>query len=125
MMNIQELVTAVHYKVPIKIFLLNNSFLGMVRQWQELFHQEKYSFTDLDDSNPDFLRVVEAFGCKGMRAENPVQAEAAIKEALAYNEGPVFVEFRVIKKDMVFPMVPAGGSISDMLLERLNPKTMV
>ncbi|HCD37005.1 MAG TPA: biosynthetic-type acetolactate synthase large subunit [Chlorobium sp.] len=125
MMNIQELVTAVHYKVPIKIFLLNNSFLGMVRQWQELFHQEKYSFTDLDDSNPDFLKVVEAFGCKGMRAENPAQAEAAIKEALAYNEGPVFVEFRVIKKDMVFPMVPAGGSISDMLLERLNPKTMV
>jgi len=98
MMNIQELVTAVYYKVPVKIFLLNNSFLGMVRQWQELFHQEKYSFTDLNDSNPDFLKVVDAFGCKALRAENPEEAEATIKEALAYNEGPVFVEFRVIKK---------------------------
>jgi len=125
MMNVQELVTAVHYKVPVKIFLINNSFLGMVRQWQELFHQEKYSFTDLGDSNPDFVKVAEAFGCRAMRAENPVEAKKAITEALAWNEGPVFVEFKVIKKDMVFPMVPAGGSISDMLLERLNPKTMV
>jgi len=125
MMNIQELVTAVHYKVPVKIFLINNSFLGMVRQWQELFHQEKYSFTDLGDSNPDFVKVAEAFGCRAMRAENPAEAKKAITEALAWNEGPVFVEFKVVKKDMVFPMVPAGGSISDMLLERLNPKTMV
>lgn len=125
MMNIQELVTAVYYKLPLKIFLLNNHFLGMVRQWQELFHQEKYSFTDLADSNPDFVRVVEAFGCKARRATNPEEARAAIKEALAYNEGPFFVEFQVIKKDMVFPMVPAGASISEMLLDRLNPKTMV
>lgn len=125
MMNIQELVTAVYYKLPLKIFLLNNSFLGMVRQWQELFHQEKYSFTDLDQSNPDFVRVVEAFGCKALRAETPEQAREAIEKALAYNDGPFFVEFRVIKKDMVFPMVPAGASISDMLLDRLNPKTMV
>ncbi len=125
MMNVQELVTAVHYKVPVKIFLINNSFLGMVRQWQELFHQEKYSFTDLGDSNPDFVKVAEAFGCKALRAENPAEAKKAITEALAWNDGPVFVEFKVIKKDMVFPMVPAGGSISDMLLERLNPKTMV
>jgi acetolactate synthase I/II/III large subunit len=125
MMNIQELVTAVHGKVPIKIFLINNSFLGMVRQWQELFHKEKYSFTDLGESNPDFVKVAEAFGCKALKADNPASARAAIKEALAWNEGPVLVDFRVIKKDMVFPMVPAGGSISDMLLERLNPKTMV
>jgi acetolactate synthase-1/2/3 large subunit len=125
MMNVQELVTAVHHKLPIKIFLINNSFLGMVRQWQELFHQEKYSFTDLGDSNPDFVKVAEAFGCKAIRAEEPAAAKEAIKEALAWNEGPVLVEFRVVKKDMVFPMVPAGGSISDMLLARLNPKTMV
>jgi len=125
MMNVQELVTAVHYKLPVKIFLINNHFLGMVRQWQELFHQEKYSFTDLQDSNPDFIRVAEAFGCKAMRATNPAEAKQAIEEALAYNEGPVFVEFQVIKKDMVFPMVPAGASISEMLLDRLNPKTMV
>ena len=125
MMNIQELVTAVHHKIPIKIFLINNSFLGMVRQWQELFHQEKYSFTDLGNSNPDFVKVAEAFGCKALMAENPDGAKEAIKEALAWNDGPILVDFRVVKKDMVFPMVPAGGSISDMLLARLNPKTMV
>ena len=125
MMNIQELVTAVYGKIPIKIFLINNSFLGMVRQWQELFHKEKYSFTDLGDSNPDFVKVAEAFGCKALMADNPESAKNAITEALAWNQGPVLVDFRVVKKDMVFPMVPAGGSISDMLLERLNPKTMV
>ncbi len=125
MMNIQELVTAVHEKIPVKIFLINNSYLGMVRQWQELFHKEKYSFTDLGDSNPDFVKVAEAFGCKALMADNPESAKNAITEALAWNEGPVLVDFRVVKKDMVFPMVPAGGSISDMLLERLNPKTMV
>jgi len=125
MMNIQELVTAVHHKIPVKIFLINNSFLGMVRQWQELFHKEKYSFTDLGESNPDFVKVAEAFGCKALRAENPESAKAAITEALAWNDGPILVDFRVVKRDMVFPMVPAGGSISDMLLARLNPKTMV
>ena len=125
MMNIQELVTAVHHKIPIKIFLINNSFLGMVRQWQELFHKEKYSFTDLGDSNPDFVKVAEAFGCKALMADNPDTAKEAITEAMAWEEGPILVDFRVVKKDMVFPMVPAGGSISDMLLARLNPKTMV
>ena len=125
MMNVQELVTAVHNKMPVKIFLINNSFLGMVRQWQELFHQEKYSFTDLGDSNPDFVKVAEAFGCKALKADNPESATQAITEALGYNDGPILIDFRVVKKDMVFPMVPAGGSISDMLLARLNPKTMV
>ena len=125
MMNVQELVTAVHNKIPVKIFLINNSFLGMVRQWQELFHQEKYSFTDLGDSNHDFVKVAEAFGCKALKADNPESATQAITEALAYNDGPILIDCRVVKKDMVFPMVPAGGSISDMLLARLNPKTMV
>ncbi|ACF11054.1 acetolactate synthase, large subunit, biosynthetic type [Chlorobaculum parvum NCIB 8327] len=125
MMNIQELVTAVHNKLPVKLFLINNSYLGMVRQWQELFHQEKYTFTDLEESNPDFVKVAEAFGCKALRADNPESAKKAIDEALAYNDGPILVEFKVIRKDMVFPMVPAGASISDMLLARLNPKTMV
>ena len=125
MMNIQELVTAVYHKLPIKIFLMNNSYLGMVRQWQELFHKEKYSFTDLEASNPDFVKVAEAFGCRAMSASTPDAARQAITEALAYSDGPILVDFRVIRKDMVFPMVPAGGSISDMLLARLNPKTMV
>ena len=125
MMNIQEMVTAVYNKVPIKIFLINNSYLGMVRQWQELFHKEKYSFTDLESSNPDFVKLAEAFGCRAVSASTPEAAKKAITEALAYNDGPTFVEVRVVRKDMVFPMVPAGGSISDMMLARLNPKTMV
>ncbi|NTW56597.1 MAG: biosynthetic-type acetolactate synthase large subunit [Chlorobiaceae bacterium] len=125
MMNIQELVTAVYCKVPIKIFLINNSYLGMVRQWQELFHKEKYSFTDLAESNPDFVKLAEAFGCKALMADNPENAKEAIRTALAWNEGPVVVDCRVARKEMVFPMVPAGGAISDMLLARLNPKTMV
>ncbi|TLU87571.1 MAG: biosynthetic-type acetolactate synthase large subunit [Chlorobium sp.] len=125
MMNVQELVTAVYHKIPIKIFLINNSYLGMVRQWQELFHKEKYSFTDLGDSNPDFVKLAEAFGCKALMADSPDTAREAIKDAFAYNDGPILIDFRVVKKDMVFPMVPAGGSISDMLLARLNPKTMV
>jgi acetolactate synthase I/II/III large subunit len=125
MMNIQELVTAVYCKLPVKIFLINNSYLGMVRQWQELFHKEKYSFTDLAESNPDFVKLAEAFGCKAMKADNPENAKEAIRTALAWNEGPVLVDCRVVRKDMVFPMVPAGGAISDMLLARLNPKTMV
>jgi acetolactate synthase-1/2/3 large subunit len=125
MMNIQELVTAVYNKLPIKIFLINNSVLGMVRQWQELFHKEKYSFTDLSASNPDFVKVAEAFGCKACSADNPESAKAAISEALAYNDGPMLVDFRVVKNDMVFPMIPAGKSITDMMLARLNPKTMV
>ncbi|HWR00374.1 MAG TPA: biosynthetic-type acetolactate synthase large subunit [Chlorobaculum sp.] len=125
MMNIQEMVTAVYNKVPIKIFLINNSYLGMVRQWQELFHKEKYSFTDLESSNPDFVKLAEAFGCRAICATTQEEARKAISEALAYNDGPTFVEFRVVRKDMVFPMVPAGGSISDMMLARLNPKTMV
>ena len=125
MMNIQELVTAVYNKLPIKIFLINNSYLGMVRQWQELFHKEKYSFTDLAESNPDFVRLAEAFGCKALVADTPETAKQAISEALAYNDGPILVDCRVIRAGMVFPMVPAGASISDMLLARLNPKTMV
>lgn len=117
-MNIQELVTAAAYKLPIKIFIINNSFLGMVRQWQELFHAEKYSFTNLEKSNPDFVKVAEAFGCKGMGTDNPRDVERIIGEAMDYNDGPVVVEFKVVKDEMVFPMVPAGGKISDMIVRK-------
>ncbi|NTW48947.1 MAG: biosynthetic-type acetolactate synthase large subunit [Chlorobiales bacterium] len=125
MMNIQELVTAVYNKLPLKIVVLNNSYLGMVRQWQELFHNEKYSFTDLADSNPDFVKVAEAFGCKAFSTDKPEEVDDILTQAFAFNDGPVFMEFKVVREDMVFPMVPAGGSISDMMVKRLNPKTLV
>ena len=124
-MNIQELITAVAYKLPVKIFIINNSFLGMVRQWQELFHEEKYSFTDLGDANPDFVKVGEALGIPSFAATNMEEADKYIEKALAINDGPVLVEFRVLKEDMVFPMVPTGASISNMIMNRLNPKRMV
>jgi acetolactate synthase I/II/III large subunit len=124
-MNIQELITAAYYKLPIKFIIMNNSFLGMVRQWQELFHAEKYSFTDLGASNPDFVKVGEAFGLNSFSTEKPDEVDGLLDKAMAINDRPVLIEFKVVKEDMVFPMVPSGGSISDMMVKRLNPKTMV
>jgi acetolactate synthase-1/2/3 large subunit len=124
-MNIQELITAVAYKLPIKFIVINNSFLGMVRQWQELFHAEKYSFTDLSKSNPDFKKVAEAFGLAAFSTNNPKDVRSLLDEAFEINDRPVFIEFKVVKEDMVFPMVPAGASIGDMMTKRLNPKSLV
>ena len=124
-MNIQELITAAAYKVPVKFFIINNSFLGMVRQWQELFHAEKYSFTDLSKSNPNFVKVGEAFGIESYSTDNPKEVDSLLDKALSINDRPVLVEFKVVKEDMVFPMVPSGASISDMMVKRLNPKRMI
>ncbi|MBI1932111.1 MAG: biosynthetic-type acetolactate synthase large subunit [Ignavibacteriales bacterium] len=124
-MNIQELITAVAHKLPIKFIIINNSFLGMVRQWQELYHAEKYSFTDLSKSNPDFTKVAEAFGVKSYSTDRMDEVDTLLEKVLNYNDGPTLIEFKVVKEDMVFPMVPAGGSVSDMILKRLNPKKMV
>ena len=125
MMNIQELNTAAYNKLPLKIVLINNSYLGMVRQWQELFHDQKYSFTNLSEMNPEYHKVVESFGIPSMSTDNPDEVDGIIDKMLAYNDGPIFAEFKVVKEDMVFPMVPAGASISDMMIKRLNPKTFV
>jgi len=124
-MNIQELITAAAYKVPVKFFIINNSFLGMVRQWQELFHAEKYSFTDLSKSNPNFVKVGEAFGIESYSTEDPREVDSLLDKAFSIKDRPVLVEFKVVKEDMVFPMVPSGGSISDMMVKRLNPKGMM
>jgi acetolactate synthase-1/2/3 large subunit len=124
-MNIQELITAVANKLPIKFMIMNNSFLGMVRQWQELFHAEKYSFTDLGKSNPDFVKVGQALGLPSWSVDKPEAVEPVLKEAFDINDRPVLIEFKVVKEDMVFPMVPSGGSISDMIVKRLNPQRMV
>ena len=124
-MNIQELVTAVANKLPIKFIIINNSFLGMVRQWQELFHAEKYSFTDLSQSNPDFVKVAEAFGLAAFGVDKPEDVDATIDKVLAINDRPSLIEFKVEMSDMVFPMVPAGGTVADIMTKRLNPKLMV
>jgi acetolactate synthase-1/2/3 large subunit len=124
-MNIQELITANANKVAVKFIILNNSFLGMVRQWQELFHAEKYSFTDLGASNPDFVKVGQAFGIESFSTDKQNEVDDLLDKALAIKDRPVLIEFKVVKSDMVFPMVPSGGSISDMMVKRLNPKGMM
>jgi acetolactate synthase-1/2/3 large subunit len=124
-MNMQELITAVAYNIPVRFIIINNSFLGMVRQWQELFHAEKYSFTDLSNSNPDFVKIGKALDIPSWSTDKIDEVDSLIKKALAHKDGPSLIEFKVLKEMMVFPMVPSGASISDMILERLNPKRMV
>ncbi|MCF8413188.1 MAG: biosynthetic-type acetolactate synthase large subunit [Melioribacteraceae bacterium] len=124
-MNMQELITAKAYNLPVKFIIMNNSFLGMVRQWQELFHSEKYSFTDLGATNPNFVKVAEAFGVEAWTTNDPTEVDDLLDKALAKNDGPCLIEFKVVKEDMVFPMVPSGGSIADMMVKRLNPNRMM
>ena len=124
-MNMQELVTAVHHKLPIKFIIINNSFLGMVRQWQELFHAEKYSFTDLSESNPDFQKLGEAFGLKSFLTNRPEDVDSILEEMMQINDGPTLAEFRVEKEDMVFPIIPSGATVNEIMTKRLNPKEMI
>jgi len=113
-MNIQELATAVQYSLPVKIAILNNGFLGMVRQWQELFFDKRYSHTRMEAA-PDFVKLAEAYGILGLRAERPDEVRPVIERALAH-KGPVVMDFRVDPEEGVYPMVPAGAPISKMLL---------
>jgi len=113
-MNIQEMATAVQYKLPVKIVILNNGFLGMVRQWQELFYGKRYAATCMDCA-PDFVKLAEAYGAAGLRAEKPAEVEAVLAEGLAIN-GPVIMDFSVEAEEGVYPMVPAGAPITEMLL---------
>ena len=124
-MNMQELITAVANNLPIKFFIMNNCFLGMVRQWQELFHDKKYSFTDLCDSNPIFTKIGKALGIESFSTYKPEEVDGLLDKAFAINDRPVLIEFKVAKEDLVFPMVPAGSSISNMIVKRLNPKRMI
>lgn len=119
-MNAQELCIAAKHKLPLKVFVLNNSYLGMVRQWQELFHQERYSHTDLSDTNPDFVRLAEAYNCVGMRVTTPEEVDAALEKAWAITDKPVLIECVVVQEEMVFPMVPAGAATDDMITERFK-----
>jgi acetolactate synthase-1/2/3 large subunit len=112
-MNIQELSTAVQYHVPVKVVILNNHYLGMVRQWQEKFYEERYSHSYMD-AMPDFVKLAEAYGAKGFRAEKSSELSATLRAAFA-EAGPVLVEVVIPKSEGVFPMVPAGGAMHEML----------
>jgi acetolactate synthase I/II/III large subunit len=120
LMNCQELGVAAAHRLPIKIAVINNSRLGMVRQWQELFFAERYSHTDLSDTNPDFVGLAESFRCVGLRASTPDEADAVIEQAWAVTDRPVLMEFVVPHEEMVFPMVPAGAATDHMILRRFS-----
>jgi len=112
-MNIQELATVAQYELPVKVAILNNGYLGMVRQWQELFYDRRYAGTTLKGS-PDFVKVAEAYGVMGLKIEEKDQVPDAIEQALA-TDGPVFMDFHIEPEENVFPMVPAGEAIDRMI----------
>ena len=113
-MNIQELATAVINKLPVKVAILNNRFLGMVRQWQELFYNERYAHTKLDETVPDFVKIAEAYNAIGLRATKKSEVVPVLKEAFSIKR-TVFMDFVIDWQEKVYPMVPAGAAIDHML----------
>ena len=114
-MTAQELITASVENIPIKVAVFNNSAHGMVRQWQRLFYNERFSSSDLGHHLPDYVKLAEAMGCVGLRADRPEDVDGVINRMLEVDDRSVVVEFEVDRDEMVFPMVPAGGS-NDVVL---------
>ena len=122
-MTNQELATCAINDIPIKVAVVNNSSLGMVRQWQTLFYESRYSNTDLHTGHgtrriPDFVKLADAYGCVGLRCETQADVDATIKRAMEINDQPVVVDFTVSRDSMVWPMVPSGVSNDDILYAR-------
>lgn len=115
-MTAQELATAAAERIPVKVAILNNAYLGMVRQWQEMFYEERYSEVYLSPDLPDYKMWAEAMGCVGMRVESPEEVAPAIEKANAITDRPVVIDFRTDAREKVFPMVPAGASNSDVVV---------
>jgi acetolactate synthase-1/2/3 large subunit len=115
-MTAQELVTASSERIPIKVAILNNAYLGMVRQWQEMFYEERYSEVYLSPDLPDYVKWAEAMGCVGFRVEAPEEVGPTIEKANAIDDRPVVIDFRTDAREKVFPMVPAGASNDDVVV---------
>jgi acetolactate synthase I/II/III large subunit len=115
-MTLQELATVVKYRLPVKVVILNNGYLGMVRQWQDLFHAKRYSEVYLADSNPDFAKLAGGLRHQGGAGGAQGGPEKGV-EAVLNADGPVVAEFKVYHEEGVFPMIPAGGAAEDMILE--------
>ena len=115
LMNIQELCTCVQYRVGVKVAILNNRFLGMVRQWQQLMFNKRYSDTCLE-TQPDFIKLAESFGCVGMRATTPSEVEDVLRESLKITDRPVVMDFVCAREENVFPMVPPGAGNDEMII---------
>jgi acetolactate synthase-1/2/3 large subunit len=116
-MTAQELVTAASERIPVKIAILNNAYLGMVRQWQEMFYEERYSEVYLSPDLPDYKMWAEAMGCVGMRVESPEEVLPAIEKANSIDDRPVVIEFRTDSREKVYPMVPAGATNDDVIVD--------
>jgi acetolactate synthase-1/2/3 large subunit len=114
LMTMQEMSTAVQYNLPIKIFVLNNQYMGMVRQWQELLHEKNYS-ESYSEALPDFVKLAEAYGCKGIKVDNPDELDSKIKEMIDHN-GPVIFDCQVDPNENCFPMIPSGKPHNQMIL---------
>jgi acetolactate synthase-1/2/3 large subunit len=121
-MTAQELVTATAERIPIKVAILNNAYLGMVRQWQEMFYEERYSEVYLSPDLPDYKLWAEAMGCVGMRVESPEEVESAIQKANEIDDRPVVIDFRTDSREKVYPMVPAGLSNDDVVVDPTQGK---
>lgn len=116
-MTCSELATACVNKLPVKCLIINNNYLGMIRQWQEMFYDNRLSGADLE-GNPDFVKLAQAYGAKGLRIRRPADVDRILREAHAWDKGPCVVVAEVVKEDNVFPMIPAGASLSEMLIEK-------
>jgi acetolactate synthase I/II/III large subunit len=124
-MTAQELVTAAIERIPVKVGILNNAYLGMVRQWQEMFYDERYSEVYLSQEIPDFVKWAEAMGCVGIRVDSPEEVQPAIDKANEIDDRPVVVDFRTDSREKVFPMVPAGMSNDDVVLPSFQDKGLL
>jgi acetolactate synthase-1/2/3 large subunit len=117
-MCIQEMSTAIQHQLPVKVFIINNQYMGMVRQWQELLHDKRYSHS-YTDALPDFVKLAEAYGAKGIRVETPGELDKGIQEMIDYN-GPVIFDCVVDQNENVYPMIPSGKAHNEMLLGNDN-----
>ena len=117
-MNIQELIVAVQYRLPVIIAILNNGFLGMVRQWQQHFYDKRYSHTCIKCA-PDFVKLAEAYGAEGIRIDSPDKVEAAINKALSITDRPIILDFLVDPEENVYPFMPAGKTINETIMREL------
>jgi acetolactate synthase-1/2/3 large subunit len=120
-MTLAELATAFLHKLPVKILIINNHYLGMIRQWQELFFDNRISGADLE-GNPDFVKLAQAYGIQAWRVTRAGDVDRVLTKAMAYNSGPCLVEAEVVKEDNVFPMIPAGAAVRDMIIEKPKHK---
>ena len=116
-MTLQELAPAVEHKLPVKIIIMNNQYLGMVRQWQELFWDRRYSGVDIS-AQPDFVKLAEAYGCVGIRVDHMNDVDAALQKSMEITDRPTILDFRINREENVFPMIPAGQSIEEMMVNR-------